>query len=447
MEDFERSGKRFGHAVVAGASMAGLLAARVLADHFERVTLLDRDQLPRQAEARKGVPQARHVHILLRRGCAILEDLFPGLTEELLRAGAQRVASGRELAWYHAGGWRVRHDSDLFILGLSRPLLEAHVAERVRALPNVTVVEGARANGLLADADGAVSGLVVQESGHSSVLEADLVINAMGRGSPAPEWLLRLGYGPVQSEQIPARVTYSTCTFPEPDRRPDWRALFITCPLDGKMAVDFPVEGGRRLVTLATFFDEPAPADQEAFVAFAKSLPVPDLYEGIRDVAPLSGIVHHRFPGSQRRRYDRLRRLPVGFLVIGDAVSSFNPIYGQGMTVAALQAQALGDLLTTARQDGRITASLGRRWFREAARIADVAWQAVAVEDFRLPELAGASPIGLRPLQWYIERVQQATYRSATVTDQFYRVLNFLDPPTALLRPRIAAEVLLRGRI
>ena len=160
-------------------------------------------------------------------------------------------------------------------------------------------------------------------------------------------------------------------------------------------------------------------------------------------MAPLSGIVHHRFPGSRRRRFERLKTVPAGYMAMGDAVASFNPIYGQGMSVAALQVRALASLLTEARQDGRITPALTRGWFRTAARIADVAWQAVSVEDFRLPELAGRRPMTLRPLQWYMERVQQATYRSAAVTDQFYRVLNFVDPPTALLRPRIAAEVLL----
>lgn len=434
--------KRFGHAIVAGASMAGLLATRVLADHFERVTLVERDQLPRQPAARKGVPQARHVHVLLRRGSVILEELFPGLPDELLRAGAHRAEAGRDFAWYHDEGWRVRPATDLFLIALSRPLLDTHVAERVRALPNITVLEGVSADALATDG-GAVTGLVLQGAAGAATLEADLVVDALGRGSPAPDWLGRLGYGPVQTDHVPARVTYSTCTFPEPERRPDWRILFVTCPRDKRMAVDFPIEGGRRLVTLATVFDEPAPQDHAAFLEFARALPVPDLFEAIRHVAPLSGIVHHRFPGSRRRRFERLKTVPAGYMAMGDAVASFNPIYGQGMSVAALQVRALASLLTEARQDGRITPALTRGWFRTAARIADVAWQAVSVEDFRLPELAGRRPMTLRPLQWYMERVQQATYRSAAVTDQFYRVLNFVDPPTALLRPRIAAEVLL----
>ena len=207
MNGSKRPENRFGHAVVAGASMAGLLAARVLAEYFEQVTVVERDQLPRGPEARKGVPQARHVHLRLQRGSAILQDLFPSLTDELLQAGAHRIRAGLELAWYHAEGWRVPHDSNLRLLAMSRPLLEAHVVARVRALCNVTVLEGARAEALATGGEGQVNGLVVHEAGGARTLQADLVVDALGRGSPGPEWLRNLGYGPIQTDHVPARVT------------------------------------------------------------------------------------------------------------------------------------------------------------------------------------------------------------------------------------------------
>ena len=199
-------------------------------------------------------------------------------------------------------------------------------------------------------------------------------------------------------------------------------------------------------MTLASFFDEVSPADPDAFMCFARSLPVPDLHETIRDLAPATEIVRYRFPASRRWRYERLSGLPAGLIAIGDAVCSFNPVYGQGMTVAALEARALGDALADARRRGRLDSQFARRWYRAVARIVDVAWQGVAIEDYRFPELAAGRPAALGPLQWYMSHVQRATHSDAAVTNRFYRVIGFLDPPSVLFRPRTIAAVLRRQR-
>ena len=429
----------FCHALVAGGSMAGLLAARVLADHFQQVTLIERDVLPRSPEARKGVPQGQHVHVLLLRGHAILEGLFPDITDQFREAGAVSVDCGRELVWHHTGDWRSRYDSELRLLSLSRPLLETCIAKRVQALPNVKVIEGVAVQGLTTG-NGAVTGVLVD--GPGDAIEADLVVDATGRGSAVPHWLKHFGYEEVATDQIPARVTYSTCQFRRVDSGPDWRALIVTGPGSRRIAFAFAVEGNRWIVTLSSLFDEPVPQEHKAFLAVAKSLPTPELYSTISDLEPLSKIVRYHFAGSQRRRYERFKSFPQGLLVIGDSVSSFNPVYGQGMTVAALQAEALGQLLTEAKRHGRLDPSLAGRWFRNVGEIIDGAWQGVSIEDYRLPELAAHRPASLRPLQWYMDRVHRATHRSAAVTDQFYRVISFLDPPTALFRPHIVARVL-----
>ncbi|EYD71545.1 monooxygenase, FAD-binding protein [Rubellimicrobium mesophilum DSM 19309] len=431
----------FRHAVVAGASMAGLLAARALAERFERVTLIERDALPRRAEARRGVPQANHLHILLPGGQAALERLLPGIAAELAAEGAVGVRVGRELAWHNEGAWRLRHDSELRVLALSRPLLEAHVAQRVRALPNVAIREGVRLQGLVVGAEGALAGVRVQGLAEE-VLEADLVVDATGRGSSVPERLRQMGHGEVPTERIPVQVNYASAFFAKAPRGPDWRALIVGDRAAGRFGLMFPVEGERWIVTLGTLFEQPVPVDRAEMLAFARTLPVPDLHDVLRDLDPVSEVVRYRYPGSQRRRYDRTGRLPAGLLAVGDALASFNPLYGQGMTVAALEAEALGRWLEAAAREGA-TAGMQARWFREAGRIADAAWTGVAVEDFRLPELAGQAPRSLRPLQWYMARVQAATCRSAVVADAFYRVIGFVEPPGALFRPRVAAEVLL----
>jgi 2-polyprenyl-6-methoxyphenol hydroxylase-like FAD-dependent oxidoreductase len=207
----------------------------------------------------------------------------------------------------------------------------------------------------------------------------------------------------------------------------------------------FPIEGDRWLVTLPGFFDEPMPQDHAGFLAFAGSLAVPDIYDTIRECEPLSEIKRYRFVGSLRRYYERLEGFPEGLIVIGDAVCSFNPVYGQGMTVSAIEVETLGQMLADARARGGVGPDFAKRWFRMIKPAIDAAWNGVRIEDLRFPELADQRPLHLRPMQWYMERVQQATHRSAFVTHQFYRVINFLDAPSRLFSPRMLAEVLFAG--
>ena len=433
------------HAVVVGGSVAGLLAARVLSEHFERVTLIERDELARTSEPRKGVPQGNHLHVLLARGRLIVEALLPGLTEELLAAGAILVNGARDLAWHHSGGWRARYDGDLVVLSMSRPLLESRIAERVRALPNVTILDRVRILGLRSDDNRRITGVRIAAPGsheQTDRVEADLVVDATGRGSSTPHWLAELGFAAPRLELFGARVSYSTCMFRRPDRGPEWHALAVTGAPARRSGLIFPIEGDRWLVTLAGFFDEPMPEDHDAFLAFAQSLPTSVVHDALRDCEPVSEIKRHRFAGSLRRRYERLEHLPEGLIVIGDAVCSFNPVYGQGMTVSAVEAEALGHVLACTRREGGIGPDFARRWFRRIAPVIDVAWNGVSIEDLRFPELARQRSLRLRPLQWYMGRVHRATHRSALVTDQFYRAMNFLDPPTSLFRPRVMADVL-----
>jgi 2-polyprenyl-6-methoxyphenol hydroxylase-like FAD-dependent oxidoreductase len=280
------------------------------------------------------------------------------------------VNGGREIAWYHAGDWRTRYDSDLWLLALSRPLLESHVAARVLALPNVKLLESARIQGVQTES-GSVTGVLVAEDGQSHAIAADLVVDATGRGSAAANWLTQLGCEPVPVDLIPAQVTYSTCVFPRPERGPDWQAIIVANPEAKRTGFAFAVEGNRWLVTLASLLDEPYPEDQEAFLAFAKSLPVPELYEALRDLQPHAAPVRYRFGGSQRRRFERLKSVPAGLIAVGDAVCSFNPVYGQGMTVAALEAELLGRMLTEAKANQGLDEEFSRRWYKGICKIID----------------------------------------------------------------------------
>src|SRR3954452_3093632 len=435
------------HAVVAGGSIAGLLAARVLSNHFEAVTLVERDALARTPEPRKGVPQGPHAHILLLRGQAILQSLFPGLAEELCEAGAVVINSGQELAWYYASSLRAQFQNELPLLSMSRPLLEATIAKRVSALPNIRVLERTSVNGFRTDAVRTIRGVDVNVRGSARTkeIEADLVIDATGRGSATPRWLPELGFDAPEAELVPARVTYASCTFQQPERKPKWRALAISGSPPKRVGVIFPIEGDRWLVSLGSFFDEPTPRDHSAVLVCAQSLAIQDLYEAIRNLEPRSDVVRYRFSGSQRRRYERLNRFPEGLIVVGDAVCSFNPVYGQGMTVSAIEAECLDQVLARAKCDGGLPPEFGLRWFRTIKPVVGSAWDGALLEDFRFPELAGERPPRLKPLQWYMDRVHRATHRSPAVSEQFYRVAGLLDPPSALFRPRILADIFFGG--
>jgi len=262
------------HAVVTGAGVAGLLAVRVLAERFDAVTLVERDALPAAAEPRKGVPQGSHVHLLLVRGRLIVEALFPGLADELRAAGAVALNGGRDLAWHHAGGWRARHDSELVFLSMTRSLLESRIAARVRALPNVRIVDGARVEGWLSDGARRVTGVRVQASGasgRSGEIEADLVVDATGRGSSTPERLAGLGFAAPPTELLPTRVAYASCTFRRPEGAAGRRALVVSGGAMRRRGILFPVEGDRWLATLIGFFGEPMPRDHDGFLAFARA--------------------------------------------------------------------------------------------------------------------------------------------------------------------------------
>jgi 2-polyprenyl-6-methoxyphenol hydroxylase-like FAD-dependent oxidoreductase len=446
--------KAFGgrHAIVVGGSMAGLLTARVLSDHFDQVTVVERDALlDTSVEPRKGVPQGRHLHILLAKGEVILNGLFAGLTAELEAQGAIPFDFGSDVAWHHFGGWKQKVRSGVTCLGVSRPMLEAQVRRRLFALPNVSRRDTHDVTGLLTNEQRTrVVGITVKRRDNDSseeTIEAELVADAAGRGSRLPTWLEALGFGRPQESTVSVRVGYATRLYRRPDPWPyPWQLLYVlgTAPESRRLGAIAPREDGRVAVVLAGILDDHAPSDPEGFREFARELPAPDLYRVLGELEPDSDIAVYKFPANLRRHYDRMKAFPDGLVVVGDALASFNPIYGQGMTTAGLGALALGECLTNQRR-GEV-GGLSRRYLAVAAKLTDAPWLMTTSEDFRHAEIEGRRPPLYGALKWYLGKVHRATKVDGEVHRSFLRAMHMLDGPEKLMTPGAAFRVLRAAR-
>jgi 2-polyprenyl-6-methoxyphenol hydroxylase-like FAD-dependent oxidoreductase len=428
-------------AIVIGASIGGLLAARALADHYHKVTILERDTLPEASEPRKGVPQGRHPHGLLAWGREVLERLFPGLSEEMVAQGAICGDVVNQALWFDNGSYLPNTPSGLLGLLISRPMLEAGVRHRLLQLPNVRLSQ--RCNVLepvFERGQSRVTGLRVRLQGgfdRAETISADLVVDASGRGSRSPAWLGIWGYPKPREENIEVNIVYMTRQFRRRPghlhgklaaiiaaSRPLWRQGFILAQ-----------EGDRWIVALGGYLGDQAPGDEPGYVEFARTLPTPEIFDVIREAEPLSALTPYHFNANVRRRYEELSHFPEGFLVFGDALCSFNPFYGQGMTVACMESLALRECLSAGTQ------RIARRFFEAASRAIDIPWQMAAGRDLQHPGVKGKRTLQGRLVNWYIAKLLRAAHHDAVLATRFLEVANLMHQPATLLQPRIALRV------
>jgi 2-polyprenyl-6-methoxyphenol hydroxylase-like FAD-dependent oxidoreductase len=436
------------HAVVVGAGMAGLVAARVLADHFARVTVIERDRLPARPAPRAGVPQSRHIHILLARGMAVLDQLFPGLEDELLAAGAVPIDFPGDAVWLSPAGWSQRFRPGLRLVSCTRPLLEWTVRRRLAASTTVRVLEGHETTGLTAnDNTTAVTGVRLRARPHppaaaapDRTLPAALVIDASGRNSRTPQWLRALGYPGPPETTINPFLGYATRTYARPeDAMADWRLLYVQAkpPETGRMGLLLPVEGERWMVGIAGAGRDYPPTDEAGFLQFAASLRSPIIHDAIRHARPLSPIYGYRQTDNRWRHYEQAQRWPERLIVLGDAACTFNPIYGQGLTMAALAGVTLNQYLQAHRhiQPSDNLTGLARRTHRALAHTTANVWLLATGEDLRHPTTEGARPtLRTRLMHRYLNRLGPVATANRTVNAAFLEVANLVHPPTALFR-------------
>jgi 2-polyprenyl-6-methoxyphenol hydroxylase-like FAD-dependent oxidoreductase len=387
------------HAVVIGASIAGLLAASVLAEAFGRVTVLDRDALPSEPEPRRGVPQGRQLHAMHDRGAQALTELLPGFWDEMVAAGAPVGDTQAEVHWYLDDYLLKPAPSGLRGIAMSRPRLEWLMRSRVAALPGVRITDATDVTHL-ATSGGQVAGVTVRAARTPDAAEetvaADLVIDATGRGSRGLAWLAELGYPVPESSALQADVTYLSRFYSRDPQQLNGRFGGLVTPYPGQPrgGAVLRQEGDRFIVLLAGMVGEEPPVDEAGMLAYADSLACPDIAAVMRQSAPLGEPVRFTYPSSTWHHYERLARYLGGFLVIGDALCGLNPIYGQGITVAALEALTLGRLLRSGVSASTAApvpaADLPRPYFHEVGRLVGEAWATAAAADLRFPQVAGS---------------------------------------------------------
>ncbi|HKE60714.1 MAG TPA: FAD-dependent monooxygenase [Pyrinomonadaceae bacterium] len=447
------------HALVIGSSMAGMLAARVLSDHFSSVTILERDSLTAETEHRRGIPQAQHLHALLARGLQIIEQLFPGIGEELVHAGAVPLETGSDVAWLTPAGWGKYFQSNLQILSFTRPFLDKYIRRRLVQIENIKIIPDCDVVALVSNSKrNGVSGVTVKlccedDSAAGDVrppqaerfIDADLVVDASGRHSRAPQWLKALGYQAPRETVVNAFIGYATRLYERPAAsNASWKAILLQSapPENPRAGLLFPIEKNRWILTIAGGGRDYPPTDEREFINFIESLRSSLLFDVLRDAKPISPIRSYRNTENRLRHYDEMSSFPGNFVLLGDSVCAFNPVYGQGMTVAAMDAMELDRAVSTWKKES-FDAEFGRRFQRKLAKIQKLPWSLATGEDFRYRETEGAKAGFMGHLMHsYIDKLVALTTRDITVRAVWLRVFQMLEPPSRLFQPRILAKVL-----
>jgi 2-polyprenyl-6-methoxyphenol hydroxylase-like FAD-dependent oxidoreductase len=427
------------HAIVMGGSIAGLAAAAALSGRFERVTVLERDEDPCGANTHRGTPQANHTHVLLSRGRRALEGLMPGLFESMAADGAKGIDFSQDAKWFQHGSWKVRTRTNMKTWLQSRPLLDEHARRQVRALGNVELRYGVGVDEPIHERNagsqqpGRVCGVRLRDG---TELPADLVIDATGRGSRSPAWLERWGYGEVPEQRIEIGLAYVTGEFePAPGVQAPSNFIGIgqVAPINKRGGYLVEIEKGRWLVTLLGYHGDHPPTDIDGFRSWAGTLAQPTIHDALANARLVGPLRRFGIPEQVRRNFEAMSALPSGYLVLGDAACVFDPTFGQGMSVAAMQAELLGRLIGK-----RSTARIQRR----LARVADVPWSMTCAEAHRWTETVGPDPFGAVFQRRYTGRLFDLCGKYQDVYQSVMRVIQLEASPLSLFGPHMLRRAL-----
>ena len=433
-------------AIVVGAGMGGLTAAQALADHFERVVVLESDILHDDASDRPGIPQSKHVHLLLAGGERALSELFPGFEDDLTRVGAVPMRVGLDLR-SETPAFTPFPQRDLGLLShaISRPLLELTVRRRVQASRRIELRQRCRVQELMARPDGAaVTGVrYARDGGTVETLDGDLVVDASGRGTLTLRLLETLGRAAPEETTIGVDLNYATAVFEIPADAPsDWKGVFTLPGGDGRGGLLAPLEGHRWILTVAGRHSVKPPGDEAGFMAYVQGFRTPTIFNAVRHAKRLGDIARFAFSVSTRRHYERLPEFPTGVVPLGDAVCRFNPVYGQGMSVAAQEAVGLGGLLARRAAEPDPLRGLAAEFFSEAVPIVDTPWMSAVIPDFVHPETRGVRPPDFEQTLRFGLALGRLAARDAAVHRLTAEVQQLLKPRSVYRDPALVQRVM-----
>lgn len=422
------------HAIIVGAGIAGLLSAKVAAQYFTRVTLVDRDVFPENIEPRRGVPQAVHLHVLLLRGLRILQEFFPTIERDLLQQGAVPIDWGQDTLWMNPCGWVPRFTSGVVTYNCSRWMLEHSVREKVFAASNIEVLASSEFQEFIFDNNRHVKGICIQQNGEKKSIEADLVIDACGKNSRVIKILEQNGYSAPQESRVNSHLGYASCHFEIPSDFPnDWKQLYVQMkpPTHLRGGVLYPVEGNKWIVTLIGGNKDYPPGELDAFMDFAKSLRDLKFYDTIYKAKAVSRVYCYRNTESRLRHFHKMKSFPQGLLCIGDSVCAFNPVYGQGMTVSALSAKALQECL----QQNISREKLAKTFFHKIHKTNFVPWLIASSEDKRIAEMKQS--LFYKCIHLFFDRTLYLATRNQDIQKSFLEILHMTKGISSLLTPKL----------
>jgi len=424
-------------AIVIGGSIAGLLAARALSDHFEEVILIEKDRYTDDGKVRNGTPQANHIHLLLVKGKEILQDFFPDLEGDLVKNGANKIDFLNDGRFRLPSGWAQRFESGVVTFTCTRTLLENTIRHQVQKISNIKILENK-----------AISSFVLENTNKISLktitnekIHANLIVDCTGRNTRTPDWLENIGYPKLTETRVDSFVGYDTRRYiPPKNVERKWKMLSILSnpTTNPRLGAIYPIENGKWLVFLSGIGKVYPPTDEKGFLEFAKSLESEELYDAMKDAIPDSEIYGYRVQGSRRYHYESMSSWPENFIVLGDAVAVFNPFYGQGITSAALGVKVLDSMLRNQNFDKIFT----KKFQKRLAKIISLPWILGTSEDLRWPTTVGKRSDAItRMVQNHAQRVLLLGPKSSLATKSFLQMMHMIRSPAIIFHPVILLQL------
>ncbi|WP_042454318.1 FAD-dependent oxidoreductase [Neobacillus dielmonensis] len=435
-------------AIILGGGISGKLTARVLSNFYKEVIIIERDQEPTGPFPRKGAPQGNHIHALLHAGEYGLEKLFPGITENFYSTGAVKINSTQDLAWFHHGVWKLRYDGGYTTTLQTRPHLEWHVEQYLRTIPNITILYNNTFRDYEYDeTENRIIGIKINDGSSVKTIYGDLIVDASGASSMTTGWLKNRGIQ-IPEEKVKIGLIYISKVFQLPaDLNRDWtiKLVYPNPPQEKIGGTISKIEGNRYIVTFIGYHDEidekQVLKNDSSFLELAKKLPKDDIYQALKEAVPVSNTSVFRVPQIIWRKYEKIKQLPNGLLLIGDTICRIDPVFGQGMSIAVLETLALQNLLQNEHQSQQ---QLIRAFQQRAAKIIAPIWSMVLTEDFRYPATIGKKPFILPFMQWYSKNIFLLSAQNQETYHTFIKVMNLVRPITILMNPKILYRVLKR---